>query len=46
MALSLGEDTLAMRERARVSAKRFSETEFARGWLVQMEILVRMQTEA
>lgn len=43
MALGLGDDTLAMRERARISAKRFSETEFARGWLVQMEDLVQMQ---
>ncbi|TVY17893.1 GDP-Man:Man(3)GlcNAc(2)-PP-Dol alpha-1,2-mannosyltransferase [Lachnellula arida] len=38
-ALSLP-NKLAMRLRARRSAKRFTEEEFARGWLVQMEKLV------
>lgn len=38
-ALSLP-NKLAMRLRARRSAKRFTEEEFARGWIVQMEKLV------
>ncbi|KAI9730969.1 MAG: asparagine-linked glycosylation protein [Claussenomyces sp. TS43310] len=42
-ALSL-DDPLAMRKRARTSAKRFTEEQFAKGWLVQMEKLVDMQS--
>jgi alpha-1,2-mannosyltransferase len=34
------EDKLAMRLRARESAKRFTEEEFAKRWVVQMEKLV------
>ena len=33
-------DKLAMRRRARQSAKRFTEEEFAKGWITQMEKLV------
>lgn len=36
-------DKLAMRLRARDSAKRFTEEEFARGWIAQMEKLVRLR---
>jgi alpha-1,2-mannosyltransferase len=36
-------DKLAMRLRARESAKRFTEEEFARGWITQMEKLVRLR---
>lgn len=43
-ALSLSpEDKLAMRLRARQSAKRFTEEEFAKGWLAQMEKLVALR---
>jgi alpha-1,2-mannosyltransferase len=42
-ALSL-EDTLGMRRRARLSAKRFTEEEFAKGWIQQMEKLVGLQS--
>ena len=42
MALAL-EDKLAMRLRARESAKRFTEEEFAKGWVVQMERLVQLR---
>jgi alpha-1,2-mannosyltransferase len=35
-------DPLAVRRRARVSARRFTEEEFARKWLVQMERLVAL----
>ncbi|KAI9831449.1 MAG: asparagine-linked glycosylation protein [Sarea resinae] len=43
-ALSLSpEDKLAMRLRARESAKRFTEAAFARLWLVQMDRLVAFQ---
>ena len=42
MALAL-EDKLAMRLRARESAKRFTEEEFAKGWIVQMERLVQLR---
>jgi alpha-1,2-mannosyltransferase len=41
-ALSL-EDKLAMRLRARQSAKRFTEEQFAKRWVSQMEILVKMR---
>jgi alpha-1,2-mannosyltransferase len=37
------EDKLAMRLRARESAKRFTEGEFAKGWISQMENLVRLR---
>ena len=42
-ALSL-EDKLGMRRRARLSAKRFTEEEFSKGWVRQMEILVNLQS--
>ncbi|KAI9885408.1 MAG: hypothetical protein M1823_002792 [Watsoniomyces obsoletus] len=43
-ALSLPEEeTLAMRLRARASAKRFTENMFARGWLEKVEQLVEMR---
>lgn len=43
-ALSLSpEDALAMRLRARKSAKRFSEEVFATAWVGQMEKLVALQ---
>jgi alpha-1,2-mannosyltransferase len=42
-ALSLG-DALGMRRRARLSAKRFTEEEFAKGWIRQMEKLVDLQS--
>jgi len=32
-----------MRKRARHSAKRFTEEEFARGWVGQMDILVKLR---
>lgn len=35
-------DPLAMRLRARQSAKRFTEEEFARVWLLEMERLVNL----
>ena len=38
------EDKLAIRRRARLSAKRFTEEEFSKGWIRQMEKLVDMQT--
>lgn len=41
MALSVP-NPLAMRQRARKSAKRFTEEEFARDWLVQMDRLVAL----
>jgi alpha-1,2-mannosyltransferase len=41
-ALSL-KDKLAMRLRARQSAKRFTEEEFARKYILQMERLVRLR---
>lgn len=41
-ALSL-QDTLSMRKRARTSAKRFTEEEFAKRWIQQMESLVSLQ---
>lgn len=44
-ALSLN-DTLGMRKRARKSAKRFTEEEFAKGWIRQMETLVKLQQSA
>jgi len=37
------EDKLAMRLRARQSSKRFTEEEFAKGWLLQMEKLVKLR---
>jgi alpha-1,2-mannosyltransferase len=42
-ALSL-QDKLAMRRRARLSAKRFTEEEFAKGWISQMDKLVILQS--
>lgn len=36
-------DKLAMRLRARESAKRFTEEQFARGWITQMEKLVKLR---
>lgn len=43
-ALSLSaSETLAMRRRARVSAQRFTEREFAKGWLHGLEQLVEMK---
>jgi alpha-1,2-mannosyltransferase len=36
-------DRVAMRKRARKSAKRFTEEEFAKGWLRNMEILVDLR---
>ncbi|KAI1843257.1 hypothetical protein JX265_012170 [Neoarthrinium moseri] len=44
-ALSLP-DPLSVRKRARISATRFTEEEFARKWLAQMEILVAAKTQA
>jgi alpha-1,2-mannosyltransferase len=41
-ALSL-DDTLGMRRRARLSAKRFTEEEFSKGWIRQMGILVALK---
>lgn len=41
-ALSLP-DPLAIRKRARISAKRFTEEEFARKWLAEMEKLVALK---
>ncbi|KAG0645981.1 Glycolipid 2-alpha-mannosyltransferase [Hyphodiscus hymeniophilus] len=43
-ALSLSvPDKLAMRHRARYSAKRFTEEQFSKGWISGMEILVRLR---
>lgn len=42
MALSL-EDKLALRLRARQSAKRFTEEQFAKSWIAQMEKLVKLR---
>jgi len=39
------EETVAMRLRARRSAKRFSEEVFAERWIEHMERLVRLQRE-
>jgi alpha-1,2-mannosyltransferase len=41
-ALSL-EDKLDIRHRARLSAKRFTEEEFSKGWVGQMEKLVELR---
>jgi alpha-1,2-mannosyltransferase len=41
-ALSLS-DKLEMRLRARKSAKRFTEEEFIRCWIKQMEVLVKLR---
>ena len=38
-------DPLKVRERARVSSKRFTEEEFARKWLAQMSVLVDLQKQ-
>ena len=43
-ALSL-KDKLAMRKRARESAKRFTEEEFVKGWLAVMERLVDLRIQ-
>jgi alpha-1,2-mannosyltransferase len=32
-----------MRHRARASAKRFTEEEFAKGWIYQMEKLIQLR---
>jgi alpha-1,2-mannosyltransferase len=34
-----------MRKRARESAKRFTEAEFVKGWLLQMDALVELQIQ-
>lgn len=44
-ALSL-EDKLAMRLRARLSAKRFTEEEFAKGWIQVMQRLVSLHSSS
>lgn len=45
-ALSLStSETLAMRRRARISAKRFTEEEFAKGWLKALDELVALRKE-
>ncbi|RFU23901.1 hypothetical protein B7463_g12435, partial [Scytalidium lignicola] len=44
-ALSL-KDKLAMRRRARISAKRFTEEEFAKGWIQVMQKLVSLQSSS
>jgi alpha-1,2-mannosyltransferase len=45
-ALSLSTtETLAMRTRARKSAKRFTEEEFAKGWLKALNELVALRKE-
>jgi alpha-1,2-mannosyltransferase len=36
-------DKLEMRLRARQSAKKFTEEQFAKGWISGMEILVKLQ---
>jgi alpha-1,2-mannosyltransferase len=36
---------LDMRLRARLSAKRFTEEQFTKGWISGMEILVKLQTK-
>jgi alpha-1,2-mannosyltransferase len=42
--LALGmEDKLSMRLRARKSAKRFTEEEFAKKWVYQMDLLIRLR---
>lgn len=42
-ALSLSsDDKVAMRKRARTSAKRFTEEAFANGWTTHLEILVKL----
>jgi alpha-1,2-mannosyltransferase len=38
-------DKLPWRQRARISAKRFTEEEFAKGWLVAMDELVQLRQE-
>ena len=38
------DETLAMRRRARASARRFTEEAFAKAWIRQMEGLVVMQS--
>lgn len=38
------QDTLFMRQRARESARRFTEEAFARSWILQMEKLVELQS--
>ncbi|KAK4994598.1 asparagine-linked glycosylation protein [Elasticomyces elasticus] len=40
------DEALAMRRRARKSAKRFSEDVFAKAWIGQMEKLVRLRTKS
>lgn len=44
-ALSLGSEALKWRERARISARRFTEEEFASRWIAQMEKLVKLRIE-
>jgi alpha-1,2-mannosyltransferase len=45
-ALSLSpEDTVAMRLRARLSARRFTEEVFAGKWIAEMERLVQLQVK-
>ncbi|KAI9801248.1 MAG: asparagine-linked glycosylation protein [Piccolia ochrophora] len=46
-ALSLpAEEVMAMRQRARASAQRFTEEAFAKRWLVHMERLVQLQIDS
>lgn len=40
------QDTLAMRLRARTSAKRFTDEEFAKGFIEQVEKLVVLQVRS
>ena len=40
------EEKIAMRQRARVSARRFSEEEFSRAWITQIERLVDIRAAA
>jgi alpha-1,2-mannosyltransferase len=46
-AISLSpQETLAMRKRARLSARRFTEEAFANHWILQVDKLVALQTKA
>ena len=45
-ALMMGdEETKAMRRRARVSSRRFTEKAFAERWVVQLERLIKLQRD-
>ena len=39
------QDIIAMRQRARASAGRFTEEAFGRSWLIQMEKLIEMASQ-